>query len=90
MYGLNGRVLRIDLGDRRISEEGLSEEDVKKYLGGRGLADKYLYQEVEPGTDALSPQNKLIFFTGLLTGTISPSASRYSVVSKSPLTGIWA
>ncbi len=90
MYGLNGKILRVDLTTREISEEDLPEDRLKSYLGGRGLATRYLYDEVGPGIDPLGPENKLIFFTGLLTGTISPSASRYSVVSKSPQTGIWA
>jgi aldehyde:ferredoxin oxidoreductase len=61
----------------------------KKFLGGRGLASKYLFDEVKPGADPLGPRNKLIFMSGLLTGTASPSAGRYSVVTKSPLTNIW-
>jgi aldehyde:ferredoxin oxidoreductase len=90
MYGLNGKLLRINLTSGEISEETIPEDLLKQYLGGRGLASRYLYDEVSAGVDPLGPDNKLIFFTGLLTGTISPSASRYSVVAKSPLTGIWA
>jgi aldehyde:ferredoxin oxidoreductase len=60
------------------------------FLGGGGLATKYLYDEVKKGTDPLGPENELIFMTGPLTGTPCPSAGRYSVVAKSPLTGTWA
>jgi aldehyde:ferredoxin oxidoreductase len=60
-----------------------------QFIGGAGLATRYLYDEVPPKTDALGSENKLIFMTGPLTGTASASASRYSVVAKSPLTGIW-
>jgi len=90
MYGLNGKLLRINLTENAISEEDIPEQLLKEYLGGRGLASRYLYDEVGPGVDPLGPDNRLIFFTGLVTGTVSPSASRYSVVAKSPLTGIWA
>jgi aldehyde:ferredoxin oxidoreductase len=53
------------------------------------LATKYFYAEVPAGIDPLGPENKLIFMTGPLTGTASASASRYSVVAKSPQTGLW-
>ncbi len=90
MYGFNGRILRVNLTAGEVLIEELPVDLVKRFLGGRGLASWYLYNEVPEGTDPLGPGNKLIFFSGLLTGTISPSASRYSVVAKSPLTGIWA
>ncbi len=60
------------------------------FLGGSGLATKYLFDEVPKGADPLGPDNALIFMTGPLTGTESPSAGRYCVVTKSPLTGFWA
>ena len=90
MYGFNGRILRVNLSAGEVIAEDLPAELVKEYLGGRGLASWYLHNEVPAGSDPLGVDNKLIFFSGLLTGTISPSASRYSVVAKSPLTEIWA
>jgi aldehyde:ferredoxin oxidoreductase len=84
-----GKILRIDLTNGKISEEFPDEETLKLYLGGAGLATKYLIEEVPKGIDPLGPENKLIFMTGPLTGTNSPSTGRYSVVTKSPLTGIW-
>ena len=89
MFGFMGKILRIDLTSGNISEEALSENVARKYLGGAGIATRYLYDEVPKGADPLGPENKLIFFTGPLTGTTSPSSSRYSVVTKSPQTGIW-
>lgn len=89
MFGLMGKILRVNLTDRKIFQEEIPEEAAKKYLGGRGLASKYLFDEVKPEISPLGPENKLIFMSGLLTGTLSPSAARYSVVAKSPLTGIW-
>jgi len=89
MAGYQGKLLRVNLSNREISEEPPNEDACRKFLGGAGLATKYLYDEVKPGADPLGPDNELIFMTGPLTGTLSPSAGRYSVVAKSPLTGIW-
>ena len=58
-----------------------------QYLGQRGLATKYLVEEIDPKCDALGPKNKLIMTTGPLTGTCASTGGRYSVVTKSPLTG---
>lgn len=80
-------VLRVDLSNGAIKKEKLPKELVKEYLGGRGLASKILYDEIDPKVDPLSPENKLIFATGLLTGTAAPTSGRYMVVTKGPLTG---
>jgi len=84
-----GKILRVNLTNGKISEEFPDEETLKMYLGGAGLATKYLIDEVPKGIDPLGTENKLIFMTGPLTGTRSPSTGRYCVIAKSPLTGIW-
>ena len=89
MYGYMGKILRVNLTSMTISEEFPDEETLRKYLGGAGLATKILFDETQPGIDPLGPENKLIFMTGPLTGTSSPSTGRYSVVTKSPLTNGW-
>lgn len=89
MYGYMGKILRVNLSQSTITEEFPDEKTVELLLGGVGLATKYLFDEVKPGIDPLGPENKLIFMTGPLTGTKSPSTGRYSVVAKSPLTGLW-
>ncbi|MCJ7683713.1 MAG: aldehyde ferredoxin oxidoreductase family protein [Desulfobacteraceae bacterium] len=89
LYGFMGKILRVNLTDGKISEENTREDWAKKFIGGAGLATRYLYDEVPEGADPLGLENRLIFMAGPLTGTASPSASRYSVVAKSPLTGIW-
>ncbi len=88
-YGFMGQLLRVDLNDHKIAVEEINQRWVKQFLGGAGLATKYLYEEVAGGIDPLGPENKLIFMTGPLTGTASASASRYSVVAKSPQTNLW-
>jgi len=89
MFGYMGKILSVDLSKSKISEEIPSEEAHKMFLGGSGLATKYLFDEVPKGADPLGPGNALIFMTGPLTGTESPSAGRYSIVFKSPLTSFW-
>ncbi|MCK4767484.1 MAG: aldehyde ferredoxin oxidoreductase, partial [Desulfobacula sp.] len=88
-YGFMDKILRVNLTSRTTAIEKIPEQWAKDYLGGAGLATKYLFEEVPADTDPLGPDNKLIFMTGPLTGTSSASASRYSVVAKSPLTGLW-
>ena len=59
----------------------------QSYLGQRGLGTKYLFEEIDPVVDALAPENKLIFATGPLTGTMASTGGRYSVITKGALTG---
>jgi aldehyde:ferredoxin oxidoreductase len=88
MNGFMGKLLRVDLSRKEISEEPLRQDWARQYLGGAALATRYLINETPKGIDPLSADNKLIFMTGPLTGTASASASRYSVVAKSPQTGL--
>lgn len=81
-----GKILRVDLSKGTCKAEPLNMEWARKYLGQRGLASKYLAEEVDPKTDALSPENKMIFATGPLTGTAVSTGGRWSVVTKGALT----
>ncbi|MBB91152.1 MAG: aldehyde ferredoxin oxidoreductase [Magnetovibrio sp.] len=83
----HGKLLRVNLTKGTCTPEPLNMEWVKLYLGQRGLGTKYLYEEIDPKVDPLSPDNKLIFVTGPLTGTCASTGGRYSVVTKGPLTG---
>jgi len=87
MYLNERKVLRVNLSSGKISKESINEDLIKRYLGGRGLATKYISMEIDPKVDPLSPENKLIFANGLLTGTLAPTGGRYMVVTKGPLTG---
>ncbi len=80
-------VLRVNLSKGTFVEESVGEDMYKMYLGGRGMAAKLLSDEIDPAIDALSPDNKLIFANGLLSGTSAPTGGRYMVITKSPLTG---
>ncbi|MFQ6053444.1 MAG: aldehyde ferredoxin oxidoreductase N-terminal domain-containing protein, partial [Candidatus Bathyarchaeia archaeon] len=88
LHGYAGRVLRIDLTERRTLVTDLEKGLAALFLGGRGFNSKRLYDEVGPGVDPLGPENRMMFATGPLVGTTFPTASRFNVSAKSPLTGI--
>jgi aldehyde:ferredoxin oxidoreductase len=87
MHGWIGKLLRVNLSTGKVSTEPLDPGLAKDYLGARGLGTKYFCNEVDPKVDPLSPENKLIFAPGPLTGTYAPSGGRYNVVTKGPLNG---
>jgi aldehyde:ferredoxin oxidoreductase len=87
MDGWIGKVLRVNLSTGKVSTEALDPDLAKDYIGARGLGTKIMTDEVDPKVDPLSPENKLIFVPGPLTGTFAPSAGRYTVVTKGALTG---
>ncbi|MEI2387659.1 aldehyde ferredoxin oxidoreductase family protein [Breoghania sp. JC706] len=87
MYAWQGKVLRVDLTRGTFSTEPLRTDWAKTYVGARGLGTKYMYEEVDPTVDPLSPENKMIMLSGPLTATFAPCGGRYEVVTKGPLTG---
>jgi aldehyde:ferredoxin oxidoreductase len=82
-----GKILRVDLTAGTVKSEPLNMDRARAYIGSRGLATKYLVEEVDPKVDPLSPANKIIWATGPLTGTMASTGGRYTVVTKGPLTG---
>ena len=86
----NGKLARINLSTGEIKVEQLDMELATKFIGGRGLGTKILYDEGVATVDPLSADNKLVYITGPMTGTASPTSGRYMVVTKSPLTGMIA
>jgi len=84
--GWQGKILRVDLTAGTAESELLNMDWARDYLGSRGLASRYLYEEMDPAADALDPQNRLIFATGPLTGTMASTGGRYTVVTKGALT----
>jgi aldehyde:ferredoxin oxidoreductase len=85
--GYQGKILRVDLTNEKITTEPLNKEWAKQFIGGKGLGARYLFEELKPGTDPLSPDNILSIWTGPLVGTLTPLTGRYVLVTKSPLTG---
>jgi aldehyde:ferredoxin oxidoreductase len=84
--GYVNRVAWVNLSDGTVEYKSIAEEDARKYIGGRGLGVKYVFDN-GPEVDPLSPDNMLCFMTGPLTGTDTKMSGRIAVVTKSPLTG---
>ena len=82
-----GKILRVALTAGTVKSEPLNMGWARDYLGSRGLATKYIVEEVDAKVDPLSPDNKIIWATGPLTGTMASTGGRYTVVTKGPLTG---
>ena len=82
-----GKILRVDLTNLSAKEEPLNMAWAEDYIGQRGLGTKYLMEEIDPKIDPLSPDNKLIFATGPMTGTGASTGGRWSVITKGALTG---
>jgi aldehyde:ferredoxin oxidoreductase len=87
MKGWNGKILIVDLTEKSNKVTTYSKEIAKKFIGGRGLAIKILWDELKQGIDPLGPENILIFSTGPYTAFQVPNSGKMVVASKSPLTG---
>jgi len=87
MTGWADKILDIDLTSRTVKSYPLDMEMARKFIGGRGMGTRLLWELVGPEVEPLSPQNVLIFTNGPLTGTGYQTSNRFSVSTKSPLTG---
>ena len=85
-----GKILRVNLTDGTFKVEKTDLDEMKKFVGGRGWATKVLLDEGVAGVDPMGPDNKVIITAGAITGVAAPTAGRYMVVTKSPLTGMIA
>ena len=86
---LFGKLLQIDLSNKKINEINVEDDVVRNFLGAKGLGAYLLYTMLDSQTDPLSPDNLLMFLNGPLTGTSFPTSGRTTVVTKSPLTGLF-
>jgi aldehyde:ferredoxin oxidoreductase len=80
------RLLRVDLSAGSTESVPIPDRWLARYVGGKGLGARYLYEELDPGADPLGPENVLCFMLGPVSG-LTPGESRYAAVTKSPLTG---
>src|SRR3989304_10615669 len=87
MAGWSEKVLDIDLSNKTYKTYPLDMEMARLFIGGRGLGARLLWDMVGPDVDALAPENVLIFTNGPLTATGYQTSNRFSVTTKSPLTG---
>jgi len=87
--GYTGKLLVVDLGKQKYEIQKLDPEAARTLIGGYGIGVWFIYQNQRPMVDPMGPDNWLGFTTGPLTGSAIPSGTRWSVVTKSPLTGTW-
>ncbi len=87
MYGYHGSSLCVDLTTRRVWWEALSEQVLRRFIGGTGLGTYLLYRHCPPGVEPFAPANPLIFVTSPLVGSRLTMSSKFAVLTKSPLTG---
>ena len=85
--GYIGKILQVDLTNRKIEVEEKDDIFYRSHLGGRGIGYHYLLKSVPPGIDPFSPENVIVFATGVMTGAPIAASNRFSVIGKSPLTG---
>lgn len=90
MDAFAGRILHVDLTERKTWIEPLDEGLVRRFLGARGINAYLLWRDLRPGVDPLGPENPLIFGLGPLTGTYAPSSGRHATTAKSPASGLYA
>jgi aldehyde:ferredoxin oxidoreductase len=90
MNGRTGRCLRVNLTQGKLSTEKIDPDLMQKFLGGRGLGVKIFSDEVDPQTEPLAPDNKLIFSSGPLVGTGAITGASCNIITKSSLTGTLA
>ena len=85
-YGYAGRILRVDLSGQIFIDEELDNDLIKKYIGGAGFGARYLCQENPGNVEWSSPQNRIIFANGPLSGTAAAGSGTMCVTSKGPMT----
>jgi len=87
MYAYTGKILHIDVTNRKTSVQRVGPDFLKKYLGGVGLATRLVYDNTPKGGDPLGPDNALCFAVSAFAGTTVPVGTKHGVAAKSPLTG---
>jgi len=87
--GYMGRFLEVNLSEDLVKEHNLDVKLAEKYIGGKGLGARILYDSLSAEIDPLSPDNIILFMTGPLSGTAVQTSGRWCVVTKSPHTGIF-
>ncbi len=87
MHGYAGRFAKINLSNHTAEEYQLPDQDIEMFLGGKTLAAKIIYDAFKEKVDAFSEENIIVITTSPLTGSTSPSSSRFNLSTISPLTG---
>lgn len=87
MFGYSGKILHIDLTERKTWVEEKPEDWYKMWIGGVSMATRLCWENIKPGCDAYSPENPICFANGIFAGTPVPVGGKYGLASKSPMTG---
>jgi aldehyde:ferredoxin oxidoreductase len=85
----NNKTLEIDLSSEKVKKKEIPKETINKYIGGKGVGARILFDQLKPKTYPLGPDNLLIFCTGPLTGLNLSGGEKLGVIFKSPQTGIF-
>jgi aldehyde:ferredoxin oxidoreductase len=89
MNGYTGKILFVNLTTREITTQELNREYAAQFIGGSGLAARYIFDWIDANTDPLGPENPLVFMNGPLDGAGAPVSGRFAVCARSPQTGLW-
>ena len=88
MNGYWKKLCRVNLTDKTWTAEDIDEKTLELLMGGTALGAKILLEETPAKVDPLSPENKIIFAIGCLQACPNaPGNAKWSVITKSPLTG---
>ncbi|MCD6356087.1 MAG: aldehyde ferredoxin oxidoreductase family protein [Anaerolineaceae bacterium] len=87
MFGYSGKILHIDLTERKTWVEDKPEDWYKMWIGGVSMATRLCWENIKPGCDPYSPENPICFANGIFAGTPVPVGGKYGLASKSPMTG---
>ncbi|MCJ7519499.1 MAG: aldehyde ferredoxin oxidoreductase family protein [Anaerolineaceae bacterium] len=87
MFGYSGKILHIDLTERKTWVEEKPEDWYKIWIGGVSMATRLCWENIKPGCDPYSPDNPVCIANGIFAGTPVPVGGKYGLASKSPLTG---
>ena len=85
--GFAGVIARVNLSTGEIKKEKINEEWARLFIGGRGYGGKIIYDEVDPTTDSLAPDNKIVIAAGPAGGSNAPASGRIVIVTKGALNG---
>ena len=86
--GTSNRILELNLSDQTTQILRITDDDRRRFLGGKGLGLKLINERLSGGVDPLGPDNLLVFMMGVMMGTGAPCSGRFAALTKSPLTGI--
>jgi len=81
--------LWVDLTEKSIRREELDPKTIRRFVGGYGLGASLIYHHMRPNANPLGAENILAFAIGPLTGSPTPTGTRWTVMGKSPLTNTW-